>query len=118
MDEVFDMPEITFNGFVCSKMEITSSGEKHWEDRSKEIFSSIYTSLDDLNLKPDGIGRDGMPYYHVASSTSAFPDVPQMYRPYRDTVFKIIQDPVGTIVFVHGSPREESWYRRHESKSG
>jgi hypothetical protein len=112
---VINMPTIIFSGVKCTKMVITPSARKHWEDRSEEIYRYIFPSLNSYDHEPDWLDRDGTPCYRVTSCTSVFPSAPQMYRPHRDTCFRFYRS-TGTIEFFHGSPRKESWYSRSDKK--
>jgi hypothetical protein len=116
----FRADTITFNGIMCTGFEITPSAQKHWGEMSEPIYRHIFDSLNGMTLKPESEGEDGAPLFHVASVTSV-EIVPQMIRPRRDTVFamyviEVVQPsealPEGTIRFIHGCPREESWYQR------
>lgn len=102
---------IVFNGVECSVMRITPSAKKHWGERTEEIYSHIFSTLDGQNRKPEAYDRDGVPCFPLASNVGIDPSVPQMIRPFRSTVFRFHQND-GVIEFFHGCPREPKWFSK------
>ncbi len=118
---VIDMPTIIFNGYEFAYMALTSSGMKHWQDRSVEIYNYIYPGLNGQNRMPDPFltmnSRDREGRYPLASATTcveiATLGIPWMTtrRLARETFLKIHPE-TGIVEFYHGCPRSMNWYDR------
>lgn len=117
---VIDMPTIVFNGYEFSRMVLTPSGVKLWQEGSVGIYSYIYPGLDGQNRMPDPFmtknSRDEEGRYPLASAATCveIANLGVLWMttcPARDTIFKIHPE-TGIIEFYHGCPRSMNWYVR------
>jgi hypothetical protein len=107
-------PELFFNSVVYTHMIIMESAQKHYSVRSIDIYNYIARTLNGQNRSHDDVNRSGEKIYHLASHIDTC-DVPAISE-YRDTCFKL-DETNGTIIFFHGSPRQEKRYEKFPEKS-
>ena len=100
MNSIFLCSEpIELNGRVLNSIEIQDSAQKHYgKEKSILYYQKIYESLDGQKRPTSDYGRDGTPFYRIASNCGLGVGVPTQSK-YRDTCYKLAG---ACIVFFHG----------------
>ena len=109
-------PEVIFKSKTMDKIVIKWSAQKHFKEKSADIFLYIASTLNGQNRTPDEPSDDPKKEVYKVASCVAMDNVPKIAgHDFRDTYFHVDQERA-TFTFFHGSQRNEKRYKKIDQK--